>query len=187
MTDVKEFDITSDTLTHDKLAELKTALNLPNKKQDEAVIDEAVQFIGDHEIDPDKGIPVYKSGNLRHTNDSFDREEMFKKIDSFKDDEFFDQIPLPLDYIAHNAPHLWDSKTTGMTVEQYISWEALNLKLLHAKSTAERRKILKAELKERLMEKYEKKLLDIPSMKRRNKEAKRLYRLEMEKLQTQKV
>jgi hypothetical protein len=42
-------------------------------------------------------------------------------------------------------------------------------------------------LKKKLMKQYEKKLLDIPSMKKRNKEAKRLYRLEMEKLQTQKV
>jgi hypothetical protein len=175
-------------ITSDKLAELKLAINLPNKKQDEAVIDEAVEFIGDHEINPDQGIPVYKSGNLRHTIDEgLDREEMIRKLDKFKDDEFFNQIPLPLDYIANYAPHLWDKKTTGMTIEQYVSWEALNLKLLHAKDTAERRKIIKAELKKKLMKQYEKKLLDIPSMKKRNKEAKRLYRLEMEKLQTQKV
>ena len=135
--------------------------NNDETKSDIDVIDETVEFVITNEVDGEKLEPKFKT-------------------EKFKNDDDFSQVPLPLDYIASNAPHLWDD-SVGMTVAQYLDYEDTNIKLINAKTAEGRKEVMKRKLKRNLMKKYEKKLLNISSMKKRNQMARKLLKEEMSK------
>jgi len=155
--------------------------NNDETKSDIDVIDETVEFVITNEVDGEKLEPKFKTGGLKNVVEKrITRQEAFKILEKFKNDDDFSQVPLPLDYIASNAPHLWDD-SVGMTVAQYLDYEDTNIKLINAKTAEGRKEVMKRKLKRNLMKKYEKKLLNISSMKKRNQMARKLLKEEMSK------
>ena len=153
----------------------------------EEIIEETVQFIGDHEIDPEQAVPKFISGKLVNTREEkLNREKVFATLRKFQNDPSFGIVPLPLDFIAHEFPNMWDD-SCGMTLQQYLEYEDLNLRLMECKTTQEKRKVMKDKLRAKLLQQHQRKLLNIQSLKKRNKVAKRLLREEMAKMKTEKI